>query len=204
MIVVYYVLARYMNTTFWSDGMKWYVLLYARATLATSCASADGCCVRMQKILELVHGGSFFFGGNFLGRRQTWGGRDGWWRHCREGKGRWKWRFVARFFGLLKIGKVSQLFQEVEGLGSASMLCNRWPVAVGLKWRWLGVWYILLIHAGDTKVDGTAYMTVPLLMMVWRTCPRYEVKRLVWWLPKERNWCPCFRATEYGVVWGVS
>ena len=94
-------------------------------------------------------------------------------------------------------------FSMVEGLGSTSMLCNRWSVVAGLKWRWLGVWYILFIHADDTKVDGTAYMTVPLLMMAWR-CPRCEVKRLVWWLPKDRTLWPCFRTKECGVVWDVS
>ena len=199
-----------MNTPFWSDGMIWYVLLYACAALVTSRAPADGRCIRMQKILELVHGYFFLLVGIFVdGTKPEVGGLNSGGAVGR-GRGAGSGSLVPglctcwKSLKSLNSSKNWPRFSMVEGAGSASMLCNRWPMTAALKWRWLGVWYILLIHAGDTKVDGTAYMTVPLLVMAWRTCPTCEVERLVCWLPKERNLWPCSRATECGVVWGVS
>ena len=151
-----------------------------------------------------------YFGGNFLGRRQTWGGWDGWWRRCREGKGWREWRFGARFFCLLKIGKVSQLFQELATFLDGRRIGIRQHVMQSLT-RGHGVVMTLvggLIHFVDPRGryesgwhgvhdryfahDGV------------KNVSRCEVKRLVWWLTKERNFWPCFRATECGVVWDVS
>ena len=58
----------------------------------------------------------FSFGWNFRGRYQTWGRRVEWWRRCWEGQGCREWKFGARFVYLLKIVKVSQLFQELATL----------------------------------------------------------------------------------------
>lgn len=102
-----------MNLTFWSDGMKWHVLLYARAALVTPGASAHWGCIRMQEILKLIHGGSYLFRRHFLGDR--WG----WW-HGRERRGwskRWGHHgFGRRFLCLSKVVKVSQLFQKLATL----------------------------------------------------------------------------------------
>ena len=180
-VVVYCVLARHMNTTFWSDGMKWYVLLYACAALVTSRASADGCCIRMQKILELVHGGCFFFGGNFPGRRQTWGRWDGWWRHCREGKGWREWRFGARFFCLLKIGKV---FSTLPRIGHAFRWSTDWdpPVCYAIvdpwPWGWNDVGWGFDTFCWSTRAirKWMARRTWPYLCSWWREEPVQDVR----------------------------